>query len=200
MTPLRVGLTGGIAAGKSTVATWFREAGFTVIDADQIVADLYRPGSDGTRAVTRLFGPSFLTEQGGIDHPRLAQRVFTDPQARKNLEEAIHPLVKREFEALATRTDRVIVLEAPLLVEAGLAADLDFVISVEADPEIRIERAITRGLSAEQARQRLTAQTDKSTRSAAADVVLQNEGTLDELRSRVDRLIQEIESRADDAQ
>jgi len=196
MRPFRVGLTGGIAAGKTTVATWLREAGLTVIDADKLVAALYRPDGEGTAVVTKLFGPRFLSDEGGIDHQLLAARVFSDPVARRELESAIHPLVKRDFEALASGTDQIVVLEAPLLVEAGFAPDLDFVVTVEATPQIRIQRAVARGLSAEEARKRFAAQTDEATRIAAAHQVLRNEGSLDELRRQVEDLIRELERRA----
>lgn len=199
MTPFRVGLTGGIAAGKSTVAAWLRESGFTVIDADRLVADLYRPGGDGAAVVSQLFGSSFLTAAGEVDHQRLASRIFRDATARRQLESAIHPLVKREFEALANRTDEIVVLEAPLLVEAGLATDFDLVITVESTPEMRIRRAVARGLSPDEAHARLTAQTDEATRTAAAHKVLRNDGSLDELHRQVETLVEEIRRRAEDA-
>jgi len=197
MTPFRVGLTGGIAAGKSTVAAWLRESGFTVIDADRLVADLYRPGGDGAAAVRELFGASMLTEAGGVDHQRLATRVFRDPEARGRLEAAIHPLVRRDFEVVAERANEkeIVVLEAPLLVEAGFAPDFDLVVTVEATPETRIRRAVDRGLSPDEARQRLMAQTDEKTRIAAAHRILRNEGSLDELHSQLEGLVEEIQRR-----
>ena len=199
MTPFRVGLTGGIAAGKSTVAAWLRESGLTVIDADRLVADLYRPGGDGAAAVRHLFGASLLTETGGVDHQRLATRVFRDPEARGQLEAAIHPLVKKEFETAARRANQseIVVLEAPLLVEAGFAPDFDLVVTVEATPETRLQRAVDRGLTPDEARKRLMAQTDEKTRTAAAHRVLRNDGSLDELRSQVEGLIEEIRRRAE---
>lgn len=199
MTPFRVGLTGGIAAGKSTVARWFRESGFTVIDADRLVAALYRPNGDGAAIVNRLFGPSFLTREGGVDPQRLASRIFADEEARTQLESAIHPLVKRDFEALADRAEQVVVFEAPLLVEAGFAADFDLVVTVEAAPQVRIQRAVARGLAAQEAQERLTAQTDEATRIAAADKVLRNDGSLDELHDQVDNLVREIRGRPENA-
>lgn len=195
MEPLRVGLTGGLAAGKSTVADWLRRAGYTVVDADELVRKLYEAEGDGAAAVTRLFGSSLLTEEGSVDAQLLAQRIFSDPAARRRLESVIHPLVRRDFETLARSSDRVTVLEAPLLVEAGFAPDFDLVVTVEATPETRVERAIARGLSPEDARRRLDAQTDPQTRIAAADRVLRNDGTLEELRSQVEVLIAEIETR-----
>jgi len=199
MTPFRVGLTGGIAAGKSTVAAWLREAGFTVIDADRIVANLYRPGGDGAALVARLFGPSFLTGAEGVHHQHLATRVFRDAVAREQLESAIHPLVKREFEAIARDASEIVVLEAPLLVEAGFAPDFDLVVTVEATPETRIRRAVERGLTPDEARKRFSAQTDETNRCAAAQMVLRNDGSLDDLHSQVESLVEEIRRRAEDA-
>lgn len=200
MTPFRVGLTGGIAAGKSTVANWLRESGFTVVDADELVAALYRPDGDGAAVVRRLFGPSFLQDAGGVDHRLLAAKVFADPQARRQLESAIHPLVKRDFEDLASQTDRVAVLEAPLLVEAGFAPDFDLVVTVEATPGVRVQRAVARGLTTDEARKRLAVQTDEATRTRVAHRVLRNDGSLDELHEQVDNLVGEIDRRIADAQ
>lgn len=192
MADLRVGLTGGIAAGKSTVAAWLRDAGFIVIDADQIVADLYRPGGDGATAVANLFGAGLLTALGAVDHPRLAQRVFSDPLARDQLEAAIHPLVKRDFEALAEAETGIVIFEAPLLVEAGFAPDFDLIVTVEAEPETRIRRAVERGLSPPEARARFAAQTGESTRTEVAQVILRNDRSIEALRVQVENLIEEL--------
>lgn len=198
MAPFRVGLTGGIAAGKTTVASWLREAGLIVVDADHIVADLYRSGGDGAALVSELFGSSFLQADGSVDHPRLAAKIFDDPAARARLEAAIHPLVKRSFEEIASQAESVAVLEAPLLVEAGFAPDFDMVITVEADPATRIQRAVGRGSSLADAEARLAAQTGEEARCAAAHRVLRNEGSLTELRAQVDILIEELRERAAD--
>lgn len=101
MKPYLVGLTGGLASGKSTVAGWLRDAGLQVVDADQLVADLYRPRAAGAAAVRDLFGASVLNPEGGVDHRALADEVFGDPTARRALEQAIHPLVRRRFEEIA---------------------------------------------------------------------------------------------------
>lgn len=196
MAPFRVGLTGGIAAGKSTVASWLREAGLIVVDADHLVADLYRAGGDGAALVSELFGAPFLQADGSVDHPQLAAKVFGDPEARARLEAAIHPLVKRSFEEIASQAASIVVLEAPLLVEAGLARDFDMVITVEADPAARIQRAVERGSSLADAEARLAAQTGEKTRCAAAHRILRNDGSLAELRAQVDILIEEIRERA----
>jgi dephospho-CoA kinase len=189
LSTLQIGLTGGLAAGKSTVAGWLREAGLTVIDADHVVADLYRPGQAGARAVAELFGPEVLDASGAVDRTRLAEWVFTDGAARRRLEAAIHPLVRQRFLELADSTEGMIALEATLLVEADYADAFDVVVTVEADRETRLARSIARGLSPEQAAARLAAQGDGASRRAAADVELCNEGSPEELRRQVDELV-----------
>ena len=189
---LLVGLTGGLASGKSTVSKWLREAGFTVIDADRLVAELYQPGQPGVTEATGLFGPEVLNEQGGIDHARLAARVFSDPDARRALEEAIHPLVRRRFEEIARATEGVIVLEATLLVEAGYGPSFDLLITVEAPCELRLERAVGRGMPEESARARLLAQGDGEERRRAAHRILDNSGDLAGLRRQTDELVGEL--------
>jgi dephospho-CoA kinase len=162
MAALRVGLTGGLASGKSTVARLLAEGGCTVVDADEVVAALYRPGEPGALAVRDLFGPSALDEEGAVDHRAVGGQVFADPEARKALEAAIHPLVRRRFEEIAAGLPdgAVGVLEATLLVEAGYGPDFDLIVSVEAPAQIRLARAISRGLKEKDARARLGAQGD----------------------------------------
>lgn len=190
--PARIGLTGGLASGKSTVARLLAERGFIVVDADRLVAELYQPGEAGAAAVRELFGPEYLDAAGAVDRSRLAQLVFRDEAARRRLEGAIHPLVRRRFAELAASARSPIVLEATLLVEAGYGPDFDLVVSVEADPALRRERAITRGLSPEEADRRLEAQGSGETRRAAAQRVIVNEGSLAELEAEVDKLVREI--------
>lgn len=189
---LRVGLTGGLAGGKSTVAGWLRDAGFTVIDADRLVADLYRPGGEGVEAVRSLFGPEAIDAEGGVDRARVAQRVFADHEARRSLEKAVHPLVRRRFEEIAERSEGVVVLEATLLVEAGYGPLFDFIVTVEADAETRLRRAMVRGMDEASARARLVAQGDGEERKEAAHRVIDNCGGLPHLRRQVDELIEEL--------
>jgi len=189
---LRVGLTGGLASGKSTVADWLREANFQVVDADKLVAELHQPGGKGAAAVRALFGPEMLNERGGVDHAKVAARVFKDPQARFALESAVHPLVRKKFEELAAKATDVIVLEATLLVEAGYAPGFDLVITVEAPCEMRLERALARGMNEASARGRLLAQGDGEQRRCAAHRILDNSGDLDHLRRQADELIEEL--------
>jgi dephospho-CoA kinase len=202
MTPYHVGLTGGLASGKSTVAGWLRDAGFQVVDADQLVAELYRPRAAGAAAARDLFGPSVLTPEGGVDHRALADQIFGDAEARRALEQAIHPLVRRRFEEIAANppaaahpapaAPRVVVLEATLLIEAGYAPGFDLVVTVEADSEMRLRRAVARGMREESARARLAAQGDGDRRRQGAQRVLNNDGDLASLRRQADALIAEI--------
>ena len=208
----RVGLTGGLASGKSTVAGWLRDAGFQVIDADRLVAELYHPGGAGTAAARRLFGDGVLTSEAGVDHAALAARVFSDPAGRRDLEQAIHPLVRRRFEELAAAStaDRragpagqpgppapaalpIVVLEATLLVEAGYGPGFDLIVTLEGDPEVRLRRAVARGgLDEAAARARLAAQGDGARRRQGADRVIDNDGTLADLRCQVDALVADV--------
>jgi dephospho-CoA kinase len=199
MSTLHVGLTGGLASGKSTVSAWLREAGFEVVDADRLVAELHQPGGAGAAAVRDLFGPGMLDERGGVDHAKVAARVFSDPEARKALEAAIHPLVRKRFEEIAAaRSQGVVVLEATLLVEAGYAPLFDFIITVEAPCELRYERAVARGMEPESTRARLLAQGDGEERREAAHRVIDNSGDEEHLRRQVDELIEELKRLANE--
>ncbi len=196
MSRLRVGLTGGLASGKSTVARLLAERGCTVLDADQVVAELYQPGGAGARAVAELFGHGMLDGEGAVDRPRLAQRVFADGAARKRLEAAIHPLVRQRTNEMLEGAQGIVVYEATLLVEAGRADDVDLVVSVEASPEDQLARAVARGMDEAAARARLVAQRDGAARRARADLVLENAGSLADLHRKVDELLSELERRA----
>ncbi len=188
----RVGLTGGLAGGKSTVAGWLRDAGFTVIDADRLVADLYRPGGEGVEAVRSLLGSEMIDAEGGVDRAKVAARVFADHEARRNLEKAVHPMVRRRFEEIAERSQGVVVLEATLLVEAGYGPLFDFIVTVEADAEARLRRAMARGMDEASARARLVAQGDGEERKKGAHRVIDNCRDLPSLRRQVDELIEEL--------
>ncbi len=191
-----VGLTGGLASGKSTVARWLDEAGFLVVDADRVVADLYAPGGRGSAAVRDLFGPEALDAEGAVDRPKVAERVFADDEARRRLERAIHPLVRQRFAEISRDAQGVVVYEATLLVESGHAETFDLVVSVEAPEARRLAWAVGRGMDPAQARARLEAQGDGARRRAGADRILANDGTLEDLRRAVDGLIEELRERA----
>jgi dephospho-CoA kinase len=192
---LTVGLTGGIASGKSTVGRWLEELGCLVSDADRLVAELYQPGAAGTAAVREIFSKDVLDPRGAVDKPKLAELVFNDQPALRKLEAAIHPLVGQAYAALVEDADGIVVFEAPLLVETGGAERYDVLVTVEADAKRRLERAIARGVDAKSARARIRQQTDSASRMARADFVLHNDGTLDELRAQVEELVAELEHR-----
>jgi dephospho-CoA kinase len=199
--PYTVGLTGGIASGKSTVARMLADRGFLVVDADRLVADLYQPGEPGAALMEELFGPDTLTATGAVDRPKVAAIVFSDPQARKDLEARIHPLVRQRFEEIVESSDNadVAVLEATLLVEAGYGDGLDLVVTVEADEATRLARAVERGLPEPEVRSRMAAQGPGDVRRAGADLTVPNDGDLAELEARVDDLAAEIRKRAEAA-
>lgn len=191
MGDLRIGLTGGLAAGKSTVGRWLKEAGFPVLDADRVVAELYSSGAAGAALVQEHFGDAFILEDGSVDRARLAELVFSDAEARLRLEAAIHPLVRDRFEAFAA-DEPIAVLEATLLVESGLDTECDLVVTVEADPALRAQRAIDRGMDEEEAKRRLEAQGSGEERRAAAHRILWNNGSPDQLRRQVDELVDQL--------
>jgi dephospho-CoA kinase len=186
---LRIGLTGGIGSGKSTVSALLAERGAVVVDADRIAREVVEPGSPGLAAVVEAFGPQVLTPDGALDRPALAAVVFADPEARARLDGIVHPLVRHRTAELvaAAPADAVVVNDVPLLVETGQAPSYDLVLVVEADPEIRVARLVQRGLAEEDARARIAAQATDEQRRAVADVVLDNSGTPEQLAEQVDR-------------
>ena len=194
---LVIALTGGIASGKSTVGKLMRELGCTVTDADALVAQLYLPDSPGSLAVRELFGDEMLTPSGGVDKEALATRVFSDAEARKELEKAIHPLVGQAFAELVRTSRGIVVFEVPLLAESGRKPHYPFIITVEADPEKRLQRAVQRGMTREDAAARMQAQASREQREALATHVIENDGSLEKLRRRVAAIVSEIQSHLD---
>jgi dephospho-CoA kinase len=189
---LRIGLTGGIGAGKSTVSAALAAHGAVVVDADRIAREVVGPGTPGLDSVVAAFGPSVLTADGALDRPALAAVVFADPAARQRLDGLVHPLVRRrarELEEAAREADpdAVVVHDVPLLVETGQAGSYDLVLVVEAAEAVRVPRLVARGLPEDDARARIAAQATDEQRRAVADVVLRNDGTPEELRAQVDR-------------
>jgi dephospho-CoA kinase len=185
---LRIGLTGGIGSGKSTVARLLAERGARVVDADRIAREVVEPGTPGLAAVVAEFGEGVLTPDGALDRPALAALVFGDPAARARLDAVVHPLVRaRAAELVADApADAVVVQDVPLLVETGQAASYDLVLVVETDTETRVARLVDRGLAAEDARARIASQASDEQRRAVADVVLRNDGDRDALADQVD--------------
>jgi dephospho-CoA kinase len=191
---LRVGLTGGIGAGKSTVAGRLVELGATLVDADQVAREVVRPGSSGLARVVATFGEAVLDADGALDRPALASIVFEDQAARHRLNGIVHPLVGRRTAELvaAAPADAVVVQDIPLLVEGGLAPGFHLVVVVHAPVEERVRRlAADRGMTEEQARARIAAQADDDARRAVADVWLDNAGHRDAVVAEVDRLWRE---------
>ena len=197
---MRVGLTGGIASGKSTVSAMLRELGAVVIDADQLARDVVAPGTPGLAAVVEEFGPGVLTETGELDRPAVGRIVFADEAARKRLEAIVHPLVFEEITRLESDAPQgaVVVHDIPLLAESGRAESFDAVVVVDAPPELQLSRMVEdRGWSREDAESRMAAQASREDRLAIATHVIENEGTLEELRAQVDELAKRLFAEAE---
>jgi dephospho-CoA kinase len=186
---LRIGLTGGIGSGKSTVAGLLAERGARIVDADRLAREVVEPGTPGLAAIAEAFGPEVLTADGALDRAALATVVFADPGARARLDGIVHPLVRaRAVELIGgVPSDAVVVQDIPLLVETGQAGSFDLVLVVRAEPEVRVGRLVARGLTEDDARARMAAQATDEQRAAVADVVLDNSGTLDDLAAQVAR-------------
>ena len=177
---LRVGLTGGIGSGKSTVAQRFSALGAVVVDADVLAREVVAPGSEGLGLVSGRFGDRVLAPDGGLDRAALGAIVFADPSARRALEEITHPLIARRTGELfaAAPTDAVVVHDVPLLVEKHMGPGYHLVVVVDADEQVRLDRLVqTRGMDVEDARRRIAAQASEQERRAAADVWLDNGGS-----------------------
>lgn len=196
---VRVGLTGGIASGKSTVSAILAELGAVVIDADLIAREVVARGTPGLAGVVAEFGPGVLTADGDLDRPAMGALVFADPSARKRLETIIHPLVHQrsaELEATA-RPGSVIVHDIPLLAEVGRGGQFDAVVVVDAPTEEQVTRMVRdRGWTREDAESRIAAQASREDRLAIATSVIENTGSLDALRRRVEEVYAELAGRA----
>jgi dephospho-CoA kinase len=187
---LRIGLTGGIASGKSTVAQRFLDLGVSVIDADEAARAVVAPGTPGLARVIQRFGATLVDANGDLDRRALRDLIFTDPGARRDLEAILHPFIRADMEDRAqTAAGPYIVMVIPLLVEGGSADRVDRVLVVDADESLQLQRVMARdGCSLQQARAILASQASRGARLAAADDVLQNDGTVTDLRQSVDRL------------
>ena len=194
---MRVGLTGGVGSGKSTVSAMFEELGAVVIDADKLAREVVEKGTPGLAAVVDAFGPELLTPAGDLDRAAMGRIVFADEAKRRVLEEIVHPLVFERIVALeeSATEDDLVVHDIPLLAESGRADTFDAVIVVDVPDELRIERMVRdRGWTRADAESRIGAQASREDRLAIATRVIDNSGTLDELRGRVAELYAELTS------
>ncbi|WP_327069686.1 dephospho-CoA kinase [Kitasatospora sp. NBC_01302] len=195
----KIGLTGGIGAGKSAVAGLLVAHGAVLVDSDRIAREVVAPGTPGLAAVVAEFGPGVLGPDGALDRPALGAVVFADPERLAALNAIVHPLVRArsaELEAAAD-PDAVVVHDVPLLAENGLQTLFDQVVVVDADEEVRVRRLVElRGMAEPEARARMAAQATREQRLAVADLVVENNGTEAELAERVTALWQRLTSTA----
>jgi dephospho-CoA kinase len=189
---LRIGLTGGLASGKSTVADILHELGAAVLDADDVVRQLYREGGAGAAAARDIFGDAVVGPDGRVDRVRIAALIFTSPEARHALEASLHPLVKRERERFFAEAERrgaqVAVVEASQLLEAGTESEYDRVVLVVAPEEERVRRWGEKGGDPEDARRRISAQIRADAARERADDVIWNGGSPEDLHRKVTEL------------
>lgn len=188
---LSIGLTGGIAAGKSLLANRFSELGALVIDADKIARDVVAPGTPGLAAVVRHFGESVLLPDGSLNRPKLGSLVFGDPSARDALNGIVHPLVRAQAQALKDDAEpgTIVVQDIPLLVETGQGPNFHLVVVVQAPTELRLQRMVRdRGMNEADALARIAAQATDEQREAVADVVIVNDGGPEQALAALDQL------------
>ena len=188
---LRVGLTGGIASGKSTIMRNFARLGCITLDADALVAELYRPGRAGHAALVRTYGPSVLTSDGEIDRKRLSSIAFSSADEARKLNALIHPIVLGEEDRIARQLedehgdeDRILIVEATLLLEAGGRQRYDRIVVVDVTPEVQLERAVGRGMDRAEVQRRMANQMAREERLRHADYVIDNSD--DERRGEIE--------------
>ncbi|MBV8928806.1 MAG: dephospho-CoA kinase, partial [Mycobacteriaceae bacterium] len=187
---LRIGLSGGIGAGKSTVSATFGECGGIIVDGDVIAREVVEPGTEGLARLVDAFGEDILRPDGALNRPALAAKAFSDEQQRKTLNGIVHPLVahRRQEIISAVSEDQVVVEDIPLLVESHMAPLFPLVVIVHAEPEVRVKRLITRGMDEADARARIAAQATEEQRRQVADVWLDNSGAEGELVEKTRQL------------
>ncbi len=192
---MRIGLTGGVASGKSSVSDFLRELGAVVIDADQLAREVVAAGTPGLERVVEAFGADVLAPDGELDRAKVGAIVFADEEQRRVLETIVHPLVFERIVALeaAAADADLVVHDIPLLAESGRADTFDAVIVVDVPAEVQIERMVRdRGWTREEAEARIAAQAGREDRRAIATYVIDNTGTLDDLRQRVAEVVAEL--------
>lgn len=190
---IRVGLTGGIGSGKSTVARMLAAQGFTVVDADQIAREIMEPGSPVLAEVAREFGEELLLADGTLDRAELARRAFATEDATQRLNAITHPAIRaesaRRLDAAEARGEAAAIYDMPLLVDLGLHESMDLTVVVDVDPEERVRRLVaSRGLDEADARARIARQIPDAERNAAADVIIDNNGPVEGLEPQVEAL------------
>ncbi len=197
---MRVGLTGGIASGKSTVAAMLEELGAVIIDGDKLAREVVERGTPGLAAVVEAFGEELLTPEGDLDRPALGKVVFGDEAKRRVLEGIVHPLVFERYAALEASAPEgaLVVHDIPLLAESGRADTFDAVLVVDVPVETQVERLVRdRGMERADAAARIAAQATREQRLAIATHVLENTGTREQLRDRVHEVVAELRGAAD---
>ena len=196
---LRVGLTGGIGAGKSEVSARLAAQGAVVIDADAIAREVVEPGTEGLAEVVGAFGPEVLLPDGRLDRPRLGEIVFADPELRGKLNEIVHPRVGARMAELEREAGpaSIVVHDVPLIAESGRTDAYDLVVVVDVPPRVQMDRLVRRrGMTREQAEARMAAQASREQRLAIADIVIDNSGSLTELDRQVGDLWSELRRRS----
>lgn len=192
---MRVGLTGGVASGKSTVSAMLAELGAVIIDADVLAREVVEPGTDGLAEVVEAFGAGVLTADGQLDRAAVGARVFADGEARRTLEAIIHPRVRRRGRELeeAAPVDAIVVHDIPLLAETGQPGQFDAVLVVDVPTEVQVERMVhDRGMTVADAEARIAAQATREQRLAIATHVIDNTGTVEDLRRQVTEVFEEL--------
>lgn len=197
---LLVGLTGGLASGKSSVASLLARRGAIVVDADELSRRAVAPGTPGLARIVETFGSEVLDAAGGLDRAALAAIVFADKEKRRVLESIVHPEVFRLLDRVVSgyrATDAVVVFDAPLIVETGFHQACDLVVVVSSRVEAQVARVVrTRGMSEGDARSRIDSQASPEERERHADIVVRNDGTLEQLEDRVESLWKDLQRRA----
>ena len=194
---MKVGLTGGIGAGKSTVADLFSKKGAVIIRADQLARQVIEHDSPGFQKVVALFGPEIVDQDQNIDRTKLAQIVFNNDQALKDLENIIHPLVRDKTNEIMDKQtpETIIVNEVPLLLEKQMQSIYDFIVIVISSEKNRLARLADNGINLEQAKARMAKQVDDEARKVAADFLIVNDGSLEQLEVDVQKIWQTLQER-----
>ncbi|UBI08182.1 dephospho-CoA kinase [Corynebacterium coyleae] len=195
----KVGLTGGIGSGKSTVARMLADEGFPVVDADQIAREIMEPGSPVLAQVAEVFGEDLIDDTGALNRAELAKRAFSSTEQTEKLNALTHPAIRaesnRRFDEAEKAGARAVIYDMPLLVDLGLHHDMGMTVVVDVDVDERVRRLVDkRGLTEADARARIAQQVDDDTRRAAADIVVDNNGPLEALAAQVEKVVRMIDA------